>query len=269
MSLNGKTCVITGGASGIGRAVARRFATAGAKVIVADLNEDGAHEVAAEIGGVAVRCDVTQEADIQKVVEFAIQNIGFPDLFFSNAGLVRGEPGHAASATNADWQLNWDVHVMSHVYAARAVLPGMIERGSGYLLQMASAAGLLNQIGDAAYSTTKHAAIGFAESLAITHGDDGVNVSVVCPQYTATALLDMDDETKAAGNLITAADAADAIFEGVSKDRFMILTHPDVAKYTQMKHADYDRWISGMRMLRHSFLDGSETGDLKEFHKFI
>ena len=164
-----------------------------------------------------------------------------------------------------------DVHVMSHVYAARALLPDMIERGEGYLLQMASAAGLLSQIGDAAYSATKHAAVGFAESIAISHGDDGVKVSLVCPQYVATPLLGYDDATedgRSAGT-ITAAQAAQIIVDGVKSEKFLILTHPDVHTYFQHKAADTDRWISGMQRLRRNVLSGEGGAETEEISKLI
>ncbi|MEO9463811.1 MAG: SDR family oxidoreductase, partial [Marinomonas sp.] len=179
MDLKNKTIIITGGARGIGAALATRFAKEGAKLVVADLDEGAARATAAAIDGLGVACDVTKEADVQALVKRAEQHFGSVDMFCSNAGVCLGEPSHSASASNDTWALCWDVHVMAHVYAARAVLPGMIERGSGYLLQMSSAAGLLSQIGDAAYSATKHAALGFAESAAISHGGDGIKVSVI------------------------------------------------------------------------------------------
>ena len=181
MNLNQKTVIVTGGARGIGAAMARRFAAEGANVVVADLDKSGAEATAATLDGLAFACDVTNENDIIALVAAAESQFGQVDMFCSNAGVCFGEPSHAASASNETWNRCWDVHVMSHVYAARAVLPGMIARGDGYLLQMSSAAGLLNQIGDAAYSASKHAALGFAESLAITDADDGIKVSVICP----------------------------------------------------------------------------------------
>ena len=182
MDLANKVVIVTGAARGIGYALAERFAGAGARVVVADLSAEAARAAAEAIGGLGVACDVTREADIQALVAETKARYGPVDLFCSNAGICLGEGDHAASASNDDWQRCWDVHVMAHVYAARAVLPDMIARGDGYLLQMASAAGLLSHIGDAAYSTTKHAAVGFAESLAISHADQGICVSVICPQ---------------------------------------------------------------------------------------
>lgn len=268
MNIEGKSIIVTGGASGIGAALARAAAAAGAKVAVADLNEDLAQEVAKEIGGVAVACDVTQESQIIAAIEVAERAHGPIDVFVSNAGLGRGDPGHAASAPDADWMLNWNVHVMAHVWAARALLPAMIERGSGYFVNVASAAGLLNQIGDAAYSATKHAAVSFAESLKITHEADGIGVSVVCPQYVATPLLGLGD-ADAAGNLLTASDVAQAVWQGVSNGTFVILPHPAVASYTALRGADPERWIKGMQMLRAKAM--TEHGGIKveDFYKLV
>ncbi len=271
MRLKGKTTIITGAASGIGAALARRFAAEGARVVVADLDGDRAHAVAQQIGGLGLACDVTREADIQALVADTETHFGPVDLFCSNAGVFHGEPGHAASASNAVWQHCWDLHVMSHVYAARAVLPGMIARGSGYLLQMASAAGLLSQIGDAAYSTTKHAAVGFAESLAISHGDQGIGVSVICPQYVATPMLGYSDGETAADHpgVLSPSDVADAVVRGVAAEQFLILPHAQVADYVLAKAQDTDRWLGGMRKLRRRVIGELGPADLKEMHKLI
>ena len=203
MDLKDKIIAVTGGANGIGKALCQRFAAEGAKAIaVIDLEADPAKKLADEIGGIAYVADVSEEADIQKVIVDLEQRFGHIDLFCSNAGIGFGNPpgGHAASQNNQQWQSIWQVNVMAHVYAARAALPAMLKRGSGYFLNTASAAGLLSQIDDASYSTTKHAAIGFAESLAISHGDQGIGVSVLCPQAVATRMIGMDDpEDEAAG----------------------------------------------------------------------
>lgn len=251
MQFNGKAVVITGAGSGIGAALARRAVRMGARVCVADLDAAKAKAVATEIGGHAVACDVRDEIAVQTLIADATEALGGVDIYVSNAGLGRGEPDHAASAGNDVWMLNWQVHVMAHVYASRALLPMMIERGSGYLVNVASAAGLLNQIGDAAYSATKHAAVSFADSLAITHGGDGIGVSVVCPQYVATPLLGLSDaDAKDRASLLTADDVAQAIVEGVEANRFLILSHPVVRDYTIQRAQDHDRWVSGMQMLR-------------------
>ncbi|MEE2803272.1 MAG: SDR family oxidoreductase [Pseudomonadota bacterium] len=271
MNVNNKTVVVTGAARGIGKALALRFATEGARVVVADRLFELAQETAAEIDGLAVACDVVREADIQHLVSEAQHHFGPIDLFCSNAGVCFGEPGTAASASNEQWQTCWDVHVMAHVYAARAALPGMIERGAGYFLQMVSAAGVLNQIGDAAYSTTKHAALGFAEALAITHGDEGIKVSAICPQYVATAMLgygEEDDIADSAG-LISPQQVADAVIAGLEEERFLILPHAEVEQYRQRKGSDYDRWVSGMRRLRAHIIKQLGSTRLEEIHKLV
>lgn len=264
-----KTVVITGGGSGIGAALARAFSAQGANVCIADLNDEAARSVASKIGGFAVQCDVRQDRDIQNLISATEIKFGPIDIFISNAGLSQPEPNHAASASNDVWRLNWEVHVMAHVYAARALLPAMIERGDGHLVNVASAAGLLNQIGDAAYSASKHAAVSFAESLAISHNDDGISVSVVCPQYVATPLLEMSDETDAIGSLISADDAAERILSGIASKEFLILPHPQVTEYCKARGIDHSGWIAGMKGLRRKFLRDSETGHLKDMHKFI
>jgi len=235
--------VITGGGSGIGAALARHAAAAGAKVCVSDRNLEAAQSVVDQIGGIAVRCDVTDEAAIGEMIAQAEAAHGPVDIYVSNAGLGGGEPDHAASASNDLWNLNWQVHVMAHVYAARVLLPAMTARGSGHLVNVASAAGLLNQIGDAAYSATKHAAVSFAESLAITHGPQGVGVSVVCPQYVATPLLGLDDADAAQREtLLTADDVAAAIVSGVEAGDFLILSHKVVKDYVMQRAQDHDRY---------------------------
>ncbi len=270
MDVSGKTAIITGGASGIGDALVRAMAGAGANVVIADLNGEAAKSLAAEVAGVGVTCDVTLEADIQSVVAEAEVRFGQVDLFVSNAGLGRGEPSHAASASNQVWQLNWDVHVMSHVYAARAVLPGMIERGDGYLVNMASAAGLLSQIGDAAYSATKHAAVSFAESLAIAHADDGIKVSVICPQYVATPLIGLNaDDAVNTPALRTADQVAECVMDGIAKDRFLILPHEEVAQFVNLRAADRERWLQGMRGLRAKALHKFGELKLTDFYKLM
>ncbi len=271
MHLKNKTTIVTGGGSGIGRALCIAFAREGANVVVADLDYDAAAATASDINALAIACDVSNEQDIVSLVTQTQQKFGPVDLFCSNAGLFRGEPDHAASASNEDWQTCWEVHVMAHVYAARAVLPSMIERGEGYFVQMASAAGLLNQIGDAAYSTTKHAAVGFAESLSITHGDDGIKVSVICPQYVATPMLGYDEavrETQVQG-LITPDQVAESVVKGIEQEQFLILPHPEVADYMQIKTGNYDRWLGGMRKLRRKIIGKLGSTRLTEMHKHM
>jgi len=257
MQVRDKVVVVTGGASGIGKALCRRFVREGARaVVVADLNEKGAKAVADKIGGLGLKCDVSVEADLRHTVEVARKHYGPVDLMCSNAGIFFGDgpEGMASSLSNDRWQRMWEVNVMAHVYAARAALPSMLERGGGYFLHTVSAAGLLNQIGDAAYSTTKHAAIGFAESLAITHGDSGIGVSVLCPQGVDTPMLQGLGRSPQAGDGLLSPEAvADAVIEGLQTERFLILPHPQVRTYMERKVSDYDRWLNGMRRLRRKF----------------
>ncbi|MBM1815603.1 SDR family NAD(P)-dependent oxidoreductase [Pseudosulfitobacter pseudonitzschiae] len=270
MDFQDKVVVVTGGASGIGAAMVRKFSGLGARVCVADLNMDAAQGLADQVGGMAMRCDVTSESDIVALCDGVTATMGPIDLFVSNAGLGRGQPGHAASASNETWMLNWNVHVMAHVYAARALLPQMIERGSGYFVNVASAAGLLNQIGDAAYSATKHAAVSFAESLAISHGNDGIGVSVLCPQYVATPLIDLAD-ADAAGHpsLMTADDVAQATVDGINNKQFRILSHPVVGEYVKVRANDPDAWLEGMRRLKIKAERELGLAGIKDFYKLV
>lgn len=270
MQVSDKTIVITGGGSGIGAALARRSAKMGARVCVADRDREKAQAVASEFGGTAVACDVTEEPQMLELVRKVEEALGPIDIFVSNAGLGRGDPSHAASAPDEDWMLNWQVHVMAHVYAARALLPSMIERGSGYFVNVASAAGLLNQIGDAAYSATKHAAVSFAESIAISHGHQGIGVSVVCPQYVATPLIGLSDADAAQKDtLLTADDVAEVILRGVEEDRFLVLSHPEVQKYVEHRAKDHQRWIAGMQMLRAKAINEMGSLRVSEFYKLV
>jgi NAD(P)-dependent dehydrogenase (short-subunit alcohol dehydrogenase family) len=205
----------------------------------------------------ALGVDVSNEAALVAAIQRVEQALGPIELFLSNAGVGFGDGpgGLATSAANELWEKSWSINVMSQVYAARALLPGMIARGEGYLVNMASAAGLLSQIGDAAYSATKHAAVGFAEALAINHGDQGVKVSVVCPQYVQTPLLAGLDPRliHAVGDPVMSAEAAARkILAGIRDERFLILTHPEAGSYFQNKADDYEGWIKAMRALRRS-----------------
>ncbi len=260
--------VVTGGGHGIGRALCRRLAADGATVVVADIDGDAAATVATEVGGVAEQVDVSDEAAMIGLVERAEKVAGPIDLFISNAGVGFGDGESGAVSAEggmnpiADrWTASWNVNVMAQVYAARAVIPRMLQRGGGHIINIASAAGLLSQIGDAAYSTTKHASVGFTESLAINYGDNGIIVSVVCPQAVATRMIGMEDDSGATeggfgGNevdgILQADEVADIIIDQALEGRFMILTHPKVTEYMQRKSGDYDRWIGGMRKFRRS-----------------
>jgi len=266
MKLNNKVAVVTGGAGGIGAALCRALAGKGAKIVVSDLNLEAARSVASEISGVAIACDVSRESDIQRLISETESQLGDIDLFISNAGFGVGEPGHVASASDDVWQKNWELHVMSHVWASRALLPKMIERGDGYLVNTASAAGLLVQIADAAYSATKHAAVSFAESLAIGHADDGINVSVICPQYVNTNILAIADEErgKKMQGVITPEDCAATIVKGIEDEIFMILTHPEVADFYRNRASDPSRWVKGMRRYRAAMLDENGKFDFRK-----
>ena len=257
MDVRGKVVVVTGGASGIGKALAERFHQEGAEaIVVADLNQAGAEAVAASVGGLGLRVDVTKEADVQALVRTAEERFGRIDLFCGNAGIsVRdADLENAASTPDEGWALGWGVNVMAHVYAARHALPGMIARGSGYFLNTVSAAGLLSQIGSAVYSTTKHAAIGFGESLAITHKNHGIGVSLLCPQAVDTPMLGGARGSQSVDGVLSPEDVAGAVIEGLADERFLILPHPQVLTYMQRKTGDYDRWIKGMARLRDSVM---------------
>ena len=260
MKIAGKVCVVTGGASGIGKALATRLIAEGAKaVVIADLNADTVSAVGAEIGAEAHALDVRDESAIAALVASVEAEYGQIDLFCSNAGIigVDGDPWWATGADNALWQRMWEIHLMSHVYAARACLPAMIARGDGYFLNTASAAGLLAQIGSAPYSVTKHAAVSFAESLAITHGDHGIKVSCLCPQAVDTAMTAGIEGGGVAGvdGMLSAEAVAEAVMQGLDAESFLILPHPEVEEYRQNKARSYERWLGGMRKLRRLFTD--------------
>jgi NAD(P)-dependent dehydrogenase (short-subunit alcohol dehydrogenase family) len=260
MELRDKLALVTGGANGIGRALCERFAAEGARgVAVVDLDAALAEEVAASIGDVAIGigADVGREPDVVAAVEATEARFGPIDLLVSNAGI--GVEG-GVEAPNEGWQQIWDVNVMAHVYAARAVLPGMLARGEGYLLHTASAAGLLTNLGTAPYSVTKHAAVGLAEWLAITHGDQGIKVSCLCPQGVRTNMVaaaagGTSGDVVMAQGLLEPEDVAEAVIEGLRAERFLILPHPEVLTYFQRKAADYDRWLGGMRKLQRRIQD--------------
>ena len=248
MELKDKIVVVTGAASGIGRALAIRFAAEGAKsVICADLNLVGAQETAQEINGVALEVNVGREEDIASMIDKVENEIGPIDLFFSNAGILAIG---GVEVANEEWQRIWDVNVMSHVWAARHMIPRMVARGGGYLLSTASAAGLLNQVGSAPYGVTKHAAVGLAEWLAMTHGDDGVKVSVLCPQAVRSEMTRGHEEGVAAmDGMLEPEVVADACVETIRNETFLVLPHPEVLTYMRNKTENYDKWIGGMRKL--------------------
>lgn len=264
MDIKNKIIIVTGGAHGIGRALCRAFHAAGAEgVVVADLDDAAAKLVATEVGGLAVQCDVSKEANIQNLVTQTREKYGRVDIFVSNAGMgISDAPSWtAAGGSNQGWQQCWDVNVMSQVYAARAVLAEMQARGSGYLLNTASAAGLLAQMGDAAYTATKHASVAFAKSLAVTHGHEGIGVSVLCPQYVATSMTGIPDDSKQTrrSEMLEPEDVAAECLKAIKSKQFMIQPHKQVKQYVQFMEADYDKWIRNMHKLR-----AAQIGDAQE-----
>jgi NAD(P)-dependent dehydrogenase (short-subunit alcohol dehydrogenase family) len=253
---------VTGGASGIGRSMALRFAAEGARgVVVADLNGDGAAAVASEIGEDAafgVACDVGDEAAVRSLLERAEERLGPVDVFCANAGIGTGQ---GLDAPDEAWEAILNVNVRAHIIAARLLVPGWLERGEGYFVATASAAGVLSQIGDAPYSVTKHAAVAFAEWLSITYGDRGVRVSCLCPMGVKTPLvmggLAMEGPeglgarvVAASGNLLEPDDVAGDVVDAMREERFLILPHPEVLKFMQNKTGDYERWLAGMRRIQ-------------------
>lgn len=256
MDVRDKVVVVTGGASGIGRAMCRAFAAAGARgVVVADLQAEAAQGVAAGLGtvGLGLAVDVSIEPQVQALVDEATRHFGRVDVFCSNAGIITRQD---EDASNLQWQRHWDVNLMGHVYAARAVLPQMLARGEGYLVQTASAAGLLSQVNAAPYSVTKHAAVGFAEWLSIAYGERGIRVSCLCPQGVVTPMLmgselsPRDTPSFLAEGALSAEAVAAKVLEAMAAETFLILPHAEVLGFWQRKTADCDRWLRGMRRLR-------------------
>lgn len=265
MKINNKIIVVTGAASGIGRALVKRFVAEGAKhVIAADIDQAGAQRTAQEYGCLAQRVDVANEQDIMHLIETIERDIGPIDLFCSNAGLALGP---SEQSPTSEWQTSWEVNVMAHVYAARHLIPRMVSRGGGYLLNTASAAGLLNQIAGAAYGVTKHAAVGFGEWLAITYSHQGIKVSLLCPQAVRTAMTELKPDNMGAEGMRAAAGdgmlepeyVADCVVEGLAMETFLILPHPEVRDYMQRKTSDYDRWLRGMNRLNCALQDSTKT----------
>jgi NAD(P)-dependent dehydrogenase (short-subunit alcohol dehydrogenase family) len=249
MHIAGKVIAITGGGHGIGRALAERFHKEGAKSIaIADLDGAAAESVAQGVGGFGMAVDVAAEADLVRFIDTVEQKLGPIDLFCSNAGIARGQ---GLETSNEVWRQVLDVNVMAHVYAARALVPRMVKRGGGYLLNTASAAGLLAQIGNVTYSVSKHAAVAFAEWLSITHGHEGIKVSILCPQAVRTDMIAGHEGGVASVNGVIEPDqVADAVVQGLAAETTLILPHPVVAEYVTRRAQDRDRWIGGMRRLQ-------------------
>lgn len=266
-----KVAIVTGGGNGIGGAIAAKLAAQDARVVVADLDSDAAHAVAdginAERSGAAVGvgADVSDTAQIKQLIQRAESEFGRVDLYFANAGIT-GVSG--LDVTEDEWDRSIDVNLRAHIRAAQLLVPGWVERGEGYFVSTASAAGLLTQLGSATYSVTKHAAVGFAEWLNITYGDQGVRVSCLCPMGVNTNLLnspgDSDDmlarlanrAVTTAGDVLEPADVADVVLDAIADERFLILPHPAVLEMYRQKAGDYDRWLKGMRRYQHSLQEG-------------
>ncbi len=256
MELKDRVAVITGGSGGIGRAMGRAFLAEGARaVVLADLDEAAVRAAADALGCDGVACDVTDESQVISLTEHALARYGQIDLFCSNAGAGAG--GLLTDAANAIWQKQWELHVMAHLYAARAVLPSMIARGEGYLLNTASAAGLLAAIGSGPYTVTKAAAVKLAEFLSITHGDDGIRVSVLCPQGVNTAMAPRRLGDGQTDGIIEPDVLARTVVDAIRDERFHVLPHPEVEEYVRRKGDNIDRWLTGMRRLRRRSLEGN------------
>lgn len=253
MEISGRHIVVTGGGGGIGSALARRFVTEGARVVVADRDGAAARSVAEEIGALAVEFDAARKESVEELIATALAANGAIDIFVSNAGV----PGGLGGPEVADelWEEAWRVNVMAHVWAARALLPEMLARGEGYLINTASAAGLLTQVSSLVYSVTKHAAVALAEWLAIEHGEAGIRVSCICPQGVRTPMLEgaMDEPASAAallaGGVIEPEEVAEAVVRGIEQERLLILPHEEVAGFMALKGSEPERWIAGMRRL--------------------
>ena len=274
MNVQNRVAIVTGGASGIGRAVAERFHREGARhVVVADRDEKGARAVAESIGGSGIGLDVAHEGSVRALVDRIEKEQGIIDLFFSNAGY--GSVG-GLEVSNEEFQRMWEVHVMSHVYAARAVLPAMIARGEGYLLSTASAAGLLSQIGSVAYAVTKHAAVALAEWIAITHGAQGIRVSVLCPQAVSTNIranspardrMGTSPGVASGDGVLTSERVADSVLQAIAEERFWVLPHPQVREYVLRKATDVDRWLHGMQRFQQRLYAGQSPPGEWILHK--
>lgn len=248
MDIAGKVAIVTGGASGIGAGIARRFAAEGARaVVVADVNLARAEGVAREFGGTAVRCDVSREEDIQALVQTTRERHGQVDIYISNAGILGSMGGFELE--DPLWQKMWEIHGMAHVWAARAVVPEMVARGEGYFLVTASAAGLLTIVESAPYAVTKHAALAFAEWLRVAYGRRGLRVSCLCPQSVRTDMVPGDGGSASHDGILMPEQVAAEVVAVMRDEKFLVLPHPEVIQYFRNKGTDYDRWIGGMQKM--------------------
>lgn len=248
MRIEGSVAVVTGAAGGIGFALARRFVHLGAKgVVLADVRQAPLEAAAAQLGALALTCDSAREQDVRALIEQAQARFGPIDLYVSNAGVF--QPGTEA-APDAQWTLNWQLHVMAHVYAARVLMPKMSARGTGAFVITASAAGLLTHADSATYAVTKHAAVAFGESLSVRYGDSGVHIAVLCPQAVRTAMTQgIERDASMVDGMLEPDAVADSLVDALAQERFLVLPHPSVLEYFRRKAADYDRWLRGMRRL--------------------
>ncbi|WP_263252003.1 SDR family oxidoreductase [Saccharopolyspora rosea] len=250
MRLADSVVVVTGAGNGIGAAMTRKFARAGAEMVLGDLDADAVRRVADEVGGTAVPGDAASEAGVRALVDTALERYGRIDLFCANAGVARGG---GPEADDELWAESWEVNVMAHVRAARAVLPHWLERGAGHFLATASAAGLLTMLGAAPYSVTKHAALAFAEWMAVTYADRGITVQALCPQGVRTDMLGGSGDAGRKlldSGAIEPEEVADVVAEALEDGRFLVLPHPEVAEYYALRAADPARWHGGMRKLQ-------------------
>jgi NAD(P)-dependent dehydrogenase (short-subunit alcohol dehydrogenase family) len=247
MELKDRVAVITGAASGIGRAAALRFKREGAAgLVLGDLNFNELKKISETIDAIPVQCDVSKEADVQNLVREAEARYGRVDVFFSNAGIFQAG---GLEAPDAEWERNWKIHVMAHVYAARAVVEGMLARGGGYFIVTASAAGLLNIVESATYGVSKHGAVAFAEWLSIAYGRKGLRVSCLCPQAVMTNMFTGGGGSAGVDGVLTVEQAMDEVVKTMRGEKFLILPHPKVLDYARLKGAEYDRWLGGMQKL--------------------
>jgi NAD(P)-dependent dehydrogenase (short-subunit alcohol dehydrogenase family) len=263
MQIQGKVVVVTGAARGIGAALCRRFQAAGAKaIVVSDIDAAGTEAVAKEIGGLAFPANAANEGEVQELVAKATGAFGQIDIFCSNAGII---VDGGIEVPDSEWQRIFAVNYQAHLYAARAVVPQMLARGGGYLVNTVSAAGLLTQIGSAPYAVTKHAALALAEWLSVTYGDRGIRVSVICPQGVRTDMLLRHEGSFLMEGSVTPEHVAETAMQGIEKEEFLILPHPEVGEYFRRKGADYDRWLRGMRRLQARVL--ATDGNIKNLEK--
>ena len=259
MEVENKRVIITGSANGIGSSLSRAFKDRNVEsMILVDLDEINNTKLSNEVGGIPYKADVGSEDDIIKLVEFAKKEMGGIDIFCSNAGISGA--GGLLNTSNEDWNNIWNVNVMSHIHAAKHTLPIMLEQGSGYFMNTASAAGLLTQLGAAGYSVTKSAAVSFAEWLKITYGERGIGVSCLCPQGVRTPMV--EDAPEIVGSLVSIDGllepdvVANEVIECIEKDQFLITPHPEVLEYMKIKASDPDRWINGMQSLATQLIEG-------------